>query len=255
MAREARALGWRVVAFALAEPALLAGVADRVVPCRVGELGPVLDTLREEEIRHLVLAGRVWKDGLFRGMSLDEPARALLDQSADWTDRGLFRTATALLATLGVELMDQRRFLGHWLAPAGTLAGPELTESTRADVAVGVATAQDLAARGIGQTVVVRARTVTAVEALEGTDEAIRRGLRLAGPGAVVVKAAGPDHDYRLDVPAVGPETLACCIEGRAAVVAVEAGRVVIVEPEAVAGEARRAGISVVGVPGRAGAD
>ena len=72
MAREARTLGWRVVAFALADPTVLTGVADRVVPCRVGELGPVLDTLREEEIRHLVLAGRVWKDRLFRGMAFDE---------------------------------------------------------------------------------------------------------------------------------------------------------------------------------------
>ncbi|HSE95682.1 MAG TPA: UDP-2,3-diacylglucosamine diphosphatase LpxI [Methylomirabilota bacterium] len=255
MAREARALGWRVVAFALADPALLADVADRVVPCRVGELGPVLDTLREEEIHHLVLAGRVWKDGLFRGMRLDQPTRALLDQGPDWTDQGLFRTATALLTTMGIELLDQRRFLARWLAASGILAGPEPTESARADVAVGVATAQDLAARGIGQTVVVRARTVTAVEALEGTDETIGRGLRLAGPGAVVVKAAGPAHDYRLDVPAVGPDTLARCVEGRAAVLAVEAGRVLIVEPEAVEAEARRAGISVVGVPGRPGAD
>jgi len=255
MAREARALGWRVIAFALADPAPLTGVADRVVPCRVGELGPVLDALREEEIRHLVLAGRVWKDGLLRGMALDGPTRALLDQSADWTDSGLFRTATSVLATMGIELLDQRRFLARWLAPPGVLAGPGLTEAARGDVDVGLAAARDFAARGIGQTVVVRARTVAAVEALEGTDETIQRGLRLAGPGAVVVKAAGPAHDYRLDVPAVGPDTLARCAEGRAAVLAVEAGRVLIVEPEAVESEARRAGISVVGVQGRAGAD
>jgi DUF1009 family protein len=255
MAREARTLGWRVVAFALADPTVLTGVADRVVPCRVGELGPVLDTLREEEIRHLVLAGRVWKDRLFRGMAFDEPTRALLDQSADWTDRGLLGTATSLLTSMGIELLDQRRFLARWLARDGVLAGPALTESAREDVAVGLAAAQDLAARGIGQTVVVRARTVTAVEALEGTDEAIRRGLRLAGPGAVVVKAAGPAHDYRLDVPAIGPDTLARCVEGQAAVLAVESGGVLIVEPEAVASEARRAGISVVGVPGRTGPD
>jgi DUF1009 family protein len=125
----------------------------------------------------------------------------------------------------------------------------------RADIARGLTVARALAGHGVGQTVVVRAGSVAAVEAMEGTDETIRRGLALAGAGAVVVKATGPAHDYRFDVPTIGATTLRLCGEGRAAALAVEAGRVLLLDRAAVAAEASRAGISVVGVGGEPGAD
>ncbi len=250
MAREAGRAGWRVVAFALADPTGLAGVADRIVPCRVGEVGPILEALAAEGIRHVVLAGRVGKEGLFRGTPLDETARRLVGQSPDWTDEGLLRTATAALARMGIELLDQRRFLGEWLAPAGHLAGPTPSAAVREEIARGLGLARELARHGIGQTVVVRAGTAVAVEAMEGTDETIRRGLGLAGAGAVVVKAPAPGHDYRFDVPTVGAATMALCAAGRAAGLAIEAGRVLLLERDGVAAEAARAGVSVVGVAG-----
>jgi DUF1009 family protein len=100
----------------------------------------------------------------------------------------------------------------------------------------------------VGQTVVLRNGVVTAVEAVEGTTEAVRRGTRLAGPGAVVVKTVTAGHDYRFDLPAVGPETLEAAAAGRAAVVAVEAGRIAILEREATVAAADAAGISLVSV-------
>ena len=254
MAGEARGEGWRVVAFTLGDPGALDGLADVVVPCRLGEVAPVLETLTREGIRHVVLAGRVWKDGLFQGAALDETARALLGRSPDWTDEGLLRTAASALEAMGIELLDQRRFLASWLAPAGRIAGPEPDRGVRDDVARGLELAREVARHGIGQTVVVRKGTVVAVEAMEGTDEAIRRGLALAGPGGVVVKASSPSHDYRFDVPAVGRTTVSLCVAGRAAAVAVEAHRVLLVEREALEAEAERAGLSVVGI-GDAGAD
>jgi DUF1009 family protein len=255
MAREARRAGWRVVAFALDDPGPLAAVADRVVACRPGEVGPVLEVLAAESIRHVVLAGGVRKDGLFHGMALDAAARDLVARSLDWSDDGLLRTATAALTGLGIELLDQRRFLGPWLAPAGSAAGPPAPPGAAADIARGLAVARTLAGQGVGQTVVVRAGSVAAVEAMEGTDVAIRRGLELAGPGAVVVKATGPAHDYRFDVPAIGAATLTVCAAGRAAAVAVEAGRVLLLDRARVAAEAERAGISVVGVGEGCGPD
>ena len=253
MAREARRAGWRVIAFALDDPAALGDLADVVVPCRPGEVGPVLEALTREGIRHVVLAGRVWKDGLFHGAALDERARALLSRSPDWTDEGLLRTATSALEAMGIELLDQRRFLAPWLAPSGHIAGPLADARVMGDVERGLAVARRLAEEGIGQTIVMRAGAVVAVEAMEGTDETVRRGLSLAGGGAVVVKATGPAHDYRFDVPAVGRATLTLCIEGEAAVLAVEAGRVLLVDREAVQAEAERAGVSVVGVAGNPG--
>jgi DUF1009 family protein len=248
MAREARRAGWRVVAFALADPGPLAEHADRVVACRLGDFGPILAALDAERIQHVVLAGRVHKEGLFHGAPMDETARALVAASADWSDEALLRTATATLAAMGIEVLDQRRFLAPWLAAAGPAAGPAPPDAVRADVACGLAVARDLARHGVGQTVVVRAGSVAAVEAMEGTDETIRRGLALAGPGAVVVKATGPAHDYRFDVPAVGAATLRLAADGGAVALAVEAGRVLLLDREVLAAEAARRGISVVGV-------
>lgn len=255
MAREARRAGWRVVAFALAAPESLVPHADRVVPCRLGDVAPILAVLGEEGIRHLVLAGRVRKDAVFHDAPLDAAAQDLLAQAADWTDEGLLSAAVAALDAMGIEVLDQRRFLAPWLVPPGRVAGPPLPPALEADVARGLALARELARQGVGQTVVLRAGSVAAVEAMEGTDEAIRRGLALAGRGAVVVKASAPSHDYRLDVPTVGLDTVACCAAGGAAVLAMEAERVLLLERERFEGEAARAGISIVGVAERPGED
>lgn len=247
MAKEARRAGWRIVAFALGDPGDLRAVADRVVPCRFGEVAPVLAALTEEGIRHVVLAGRVWKGGLFQGTSLDGAARALIGQSPDWTDEGLLRTAVGALEAMGIEVVDQRRFLAAWLAPEGPVAGPPPGAATLADITRGLRVARELGRLGVGQTVVVRAGSVAAVEGMEGTDAAIRRGLALAGAGAVVVKATSPEHDYRFDAPAVGRETFAACVEGRAAALAVEAGRVLVLDRDALAADAASGAVSVVG--------
>jgi len=253
MAREAQEAGWRVVVFALAEPAALPSVVDRVILFRLGDVGPLLDTLQSEGIRHLVLAGGVRKDGLFQGMPLDGVARALLDQAPDWTDESLLRTASAALESMGIELLDQRRFLGPWLAPAGHLAGPVVDAGLLADARRGLEAARALGRLSIGQTVVVKAGAVVAVEAMEGTDETIRRGLALAGPGASVVKAPAPGHDYRFDVPTVGPDTVARCAAGQARILAVEAERVLLLDRDTVATEASRAGLTVIGLGETAG--
>jgi hypothetical protein len=105
-----------------------------------------------------------------------------------------------------------------------------------------------MADHGIGQTMVLRHGAVTAVEAVEGTTEAIRRGTALSGPGAVIVKAVGRRHDYRMDMPAVGPETIEAAAAGQAAVLAVEAGRVILVEREAALRTADEAGLALVGI-------
>ena len=255
MAREARRAGWRVIAFALADPDPLASEVDRVVACRLGDVGPILTALSEEGVHHVVLAGRVRKDVLFQGAPLDAAAREHLAKSADWTDESILNTAVRVLDGMGIEVLDQRRFLSPWLAPEGAVAGPPLPPALEGDVRRGLELAREMASRGVGQTIVLRGGSVAAVEAMEGTDEAIRRGLALAGRGAVVVKAPGPAHDYRLDVPTVGLETVAGCAAGGAAVLAVEAGRVLLLERERVEEEAARAGISIVGVAARPGAD
>lgn len=248
VAREARREGWRVIAFALPEAPELAAEVDRVVPTRFGEVAPILAEVGAQGIRHLVLAGRFGKEALFRGVALDGEARRLLEGAGDWGDAALFAAAAGELGRLGIELLDQRRFLAPWLAPEGVLTPTAPTEAQWRDIRVGLRVAGDLARYGVGQTVVVRAGTVLAAEAIEGTDEAIRRGARLGGPGAVVVKVSHPDHDYRFDVPTIGPSTLEALASGQGAVLAVQAGRVLLLERETMRAEAARSGIVIVGV-------
>lgn len=248
VAREARREGWRVIAFALPEAPELASEVDRVVPTRLGDVALILAEVGAEGIRHLVLAGRFGKEALFQGVRVDAEARRLLEGARDWGDAALFAAAAGELGRRGIELLDQRRFLAPWLAPQGVLTPTAPTGAQWRDVRFGLTVAGDLARLGVGQTVVVRAGTVLAAEALEGTDEAIRRGTRLGGPGAVVVKVSRPDHDYRFDVPTVGPSTLGALAAGQGAVLAVQAGRVLLLERETMLAEAVRGGIALVGV-------
>src|SRR5436309_2729857 len=92
------------------------------------------------------------------------------------------------------------------------------------------------------------AGAVLAVEASEGTTDAIRRGIAHAGPGAVVVKAVARDHDYRFDTPTIGPETLTAAASGGATVVAVEAERVLILERDECLRIADEAGLALAGI-------
>jgi hypothetical protein len=114
----------------------------------------------------------------------------------------------------------------------------------------GLTVARTAADLSVGQTVVVRRGAVSAVEAIEGTTAAIRRGTTLSGRGAVIVKGVGREHDFRFDVPAVGPETIDAAAEGGAAVVALEAERVFVLEREATARRADAASIALVSTRG-----
>ena len=106
--------------------------------------------------------------------------------------------------------------------------------------------AKEIGRLDIGQTVVVKDQAVLAVEAIEGTDEAIRRGGRLCREGAVVVKICKPQQDLRFDLPAIGTQTMKTMQEVKAACLAIEAGKTIIIDREAVLSEADRAGISIV---------
>lgn len=252
MATEARGLGWRVVAFAFAGAPDLAGVADRVVPSRLSELAPFLMAVKDEGVGAVVLCGRFSMPAFLQEdvRRSDSVARDVVQAAGSRIAPRVFDSLVGLFTTVGVEVLDQRPFLGDVLAPARCWTARRPTDTEWRDVRRGLSLARAMASAAIGQTVVLRDGAVTAVEAVEGTTEAIGRGTRLGGPGAVIVKAVAPDHDYRFDLPAIGLETIEAAAAGTAAVVAVEAGRVAILDREAVVRAADAAGLSVVSVDG-----
>lgn len=246
-AAEAARQGWRVVALAFDEAAGLEAHAERVVPSAITDIQAVLQTLHAERVQAAVFVGKFWKQRVFEEVGdTDEAGRRLA--RAGLSDAALAGTVVTTLAGMGIEVLDQRPFLSPWILTPGTVTSRAPSQEEWDEIRSGFALARRLAEHGIGQTV-VRSRGVTlAVEAAEGTDETIRRGARLAGRGAVVVKAVAAGHDFRFDVPTVGPATLAAMAEGGATALAVDAGKVLLVERDESVRIADRAGIALVSV-------
>lgn len=246
-AAEAARQGWRVVALAFDEAAGLDAHAERVVPSAITDVQAVLRTLDTERVQAAVFVGKFWKQRVFDEVGdTDEAGRRLA--RGGLSDDALSGMVVATLAGMGIEVLDQRPFLSPWMMGPGTMTSREPSPAEWEEIRAGFALARRLAEHGIGQTV-VRSRGVTlAVEAAEGTDETIRRGAALAGRGAVVVKAVAAGHDFRFDIPTVGPATLAAMAEGGATALAVDGNKVLLVDGEEAVRIADRAGIAIVSV-------
>jgi len=249
-ALEARRRGWRVAAFAFEEAPGLAEAADVLIPSTITDIQAVLAGLAAERVKAAVFVGKFWKSSALS--RYDQADAGWLGLARDGlSDAALGQMVVTTLGSMGIEVLDQRDFLGPWLLPAGALTARTPSDPEWEEIHEGFRLARRLAADGIGQTV-VRARGVTvAVEAAEGTDETIRRGGRLAGPGAVVVKTVADAHDYRFDIPTIGAATLEAMRDGGAVALAVPAGQVLLLDRERVIHVADAAGIAVVSVDGQ----
>jgi UDP-2,3-diacylglucosamine hydrolase len=246
MAAQARRRGWRVVAFTFPGATALGPDADTVVPCRIDAMGPVVAALSREQVSGVVFSGKFWMGDLLATRETDAAHAGMAAQAGALLDGNITRAIEATLSGLGIELLDQRPFLGEWLGAARVWSARAPTEAEWSDIRRGFAVARLNADASVGQTVVVKRGAVSAVEAIEGTTETIRRGTALSGAGAVVVKAVARAHDFRFDTPAIGPDTLAAAAAGGATAVAVQAGHVLVLEPEATVRGADAAGIALV---------
>ena len=212
-----------------------------------GQLSKIIRTLRHYDVRQVVMVGKVEKRFLFQTPRLDLRALRRLGRLPDYRDVTMLEAVADEFAKEGLQVVEQTRLLGHLLTQEGVFGGHRPDSRAWEDIGYGFAQAKRLASMDIGQTLVVRRRTILAVEALEGTDATIRRGCAY-GRGAVVVKVNRRQQDMRFDVPVVGPHTLAAAVEGRAGVLAVEAGTTVMLHlPELIA-TANAGRLALVGV-------
>lgn len=253
LARAARRSGRRVVAVAIRglADAPLEDEVEQLFWIHLGELERGIEALAGAGVRDAVLAGKVPKTALYADASArpDALMREVLESLPDRRDDSILAGVADVLAERGIRLRPQAELVPELLAGEGRLGRVSASPAQWEDVRFAWPVAKALGDLDIGQTVVVKGRAVMALEAIEGTDEAIRRGCALSGPGAVVVKVSKPAQDPRFDVPAVGPDSLAVLAEGKAGVLAVEAGRTFVLERDAVVREADRHGIALLGVP------
>ncbi|MEO8045042.1 MAG: UDP-2,3-diacylglucosamine diphosphatase LpxI [Spartobacteria bacterium] len=220
--------------------------ADEIEWLRVGQLGKLLNFFRGANLQHAIMAGQIAPGNLFN-LRPDLKAVFLLARLKQRNAESIFGAIADQLGGVGVELLPATTFLDHLLAPHGQIAGPKLKEREEEDVAFGFEIAKQLSALDVGQTIVVKNGTVLAVEAFEGTNEAIRRGGTLGKKGAIVIKVTKPNQDMRFDVPVIGPETLQVASEAKVRVIAVEAGRTLLLEKAALIDQAERLKISLFG--------
>jgi len=248
VASGARAAGVRVVAVAHrgeTDPEL-EGEVQACTWVRVGELGKIIRVLKGAGCVRAVMAGGIAKVKLFGGFRSDLRGAAFLARTRTLYDDKLLRGIAAELESEGIEILPSTEYLPELLPEVGVLGRKKPRAREREDVAFGRRVARATGAFEIGQTVIVRAGLVLAVEAVEGTDAAIRRGGELGRGGAVVVKASKPGQDLRFDVPAVGPNTIELMAEVGAKVLAVESGRTLLLERDRLVSAADAAGIVVL---------
>lgn len=253
VAEAARRQGRRVVLIRLKEETDpgLEQLCDESHEVSLGQLGACISALKRAGVTEAIMAGQVRHRQIFSGIVPDLTLMGVLARLAFKNTDSLIGGVADALERDGIRLISSVTLLSDQLADAGSMTGRKPSGDEQKAIDYGVRIATELGRLDLGQTVVAKDRAIVALEAMEGTDEAIGRGARIAGPGVVVVKMAKPRQDMRFDVPVVGLRTLDTLREAKAAVLAVEAGKTLLLDKARFLSGAREAGIVVVGVTRR----
>ena len=233
-ARAARKNGVKVVAVALKGEAdvLLESEVDVCSWVSLGKLGRMIETFQTAQVSEVAMAGAVAKTKLFSKIRPDWKAVRLLARMLHKKDDALLRAFTEELEEHGIKVRPSTLFLPELLALPGILTRRKPNARERRDIEFGWTMAKEIGKLDVGQCILVRDQSVLAIEAIEGTDETIRRGGSLGQSEVVVVKVSKPHQDLRFDVPAVGLQTIETMKEVGASVLVVEAGKTLIFDRE-----------------------
>jgi DUF1009 family protein len=248
VADAARDRGLRVVAVAHegeTDP-LLSQKVDELTWVKLGQLGHLIKVLKKAGVTRTVMAGTINKKKMFENVRPDLRGLTLMSRLAIFHDDDILRAVAGELQREGIRIVSSAEHLPELLAPQGNLTRRKPSKEEREDVEFGWKIAKELGRLDIGQCVVVRKKTVLALEAIEGTNETILRGGKLAKEKAVVVKVSKPNQDLRFDVPAVGPDTIQVMSQVNASVLAIEAGKTLIFDKPGMISYADRSSIAVV---------
>ena len=249
-ADNAKRLGYHVSAVAHegeTEPELASHV-DRIHWIKIGQLSKLIKAFKADKVHQAVMLGGIKKTHMFTTLRPDLRTLAMATRLALRKDDDILREFARELEGEGIVICESTFGLEGILAEEGALTARVPSEKEWEDIRYGWDVAHDIGRLDIGQCVVIKDCVVVAVEAVEGTDGAIKRGGDLAKEGAVVVKRSKPQQDMRFDLPAVGPRTIEVMASVKASVLAIEAGRTVLLDREIMLDKAKSARIAIVGI-------
>ena len=249
VASNIRAAGHRIIAIGhLGETRKdLIKYVDTLKWVRIGELGKIINLLLEEDVKSALFIGGISKRHFFSKARPDARALKVLSRLRDKKDDAILRAIAEEVEGAGIRVESPVPFLEENMAPKGCWTERKPTEREKKDICFGWRIAKSVGRLDVGQSVVVRDQIVLAIEAIEGTDETIRRGGSLGRGDVVVVKVCKPKQDLRLDLPVIGPETVKILKEARASALAVEAGKTIVIDKEKVIREADRSHLCLMG--------
>ena len=245
----ARKRGDEVVVFALkgVTPEEIAGHAEKVHWFEWGNLQKALFVLATERLKKIAMLGKIKKDLLFQGdEKLDSTLKGIVGRIGDRKDYSILNKVSKAMASFGVEVMDPTEYLGELIPVKGVITKRAPAENEISDINYGTEIAGKLAGFDIGQTIAVRDKTIIAIEAVEGTNEMIKRAGSLCKIGFSVVKVARPVQDMRFDIPVIGPDTITALARALGKALALEEKKTLLLEKDEVIRLANESGIAVV---------
>jgi hypothetical protein len=207
-------------------------------------LEEILQLLEKEKIEEAIWLGKIRKTHLFADFNPDQKLKQLLAQLPDLNDDTILRALALEFINSGVKILPQTYLLEDQLAEAGVLAG-QVEADLKKDLIFAFETAFNLGRFDIGQTALIKDGAVMALEAIEGTDEAIKRAAKFGGPGVVMAKCSKKSQDLRFDLPTVGLKTLDNLIAAEAAALIIEAEKTFVLNKEEFCRRAAASGIVI----------
>ena len=227
----------------------LGPLVDELVWVKVGQLSKMIKAFTDHGVKQCVMVGQVAPKNLYE-VRPDLRAMGVLFRLKERNAHTIFGAIATELEKDGIRLIEATPWLRPIMPGKDFRIGPKLSAEQEEDVKFGWAIAKEVSRLEIGQLVVVKSGTILAVEAFEGTDRCLLRGGEMAGKegGAVAIKVAKQDHDWRFDIPCIGPQTIETCGKAGISVLAFEAGRSLLLEQDACERLAKKNKISVVTV-------
>ena len=225
----------------------LADKVDEIVWIKLGQLGQLIKALKKKGIQKALMAGSINKKRMFENVRPDLKGLTIMSKLVVFHDNDILGAVAGELAKEGIEIISSISHLPELLTPAKCFTKKKPNKAEKDDILFGWKIAKELGRLDIGQCVVVRRKTVLALEAIDGTDETILRGGKLAGEKAVVVKVSKPKQDLRFDLPSVGFRTVKVMSDVKASVLAVEAGKTLMFDRSEMISYADRKGICIIG--------